>query len=41
VPTDAALFTVRPYDHGHGVPSNDRLDAPLDFIIAGKWWLIG
>ena len=28
-------------DHGHGVPTDDALDAAFDFAIAGKRGLVG
>ena len=32
---DARALLVRPHHHGHGVPADDALDAPLDLAVAG------
>ena len=29
------LSPVGPYNHGHGVPADNRLDAPFDLTVAG------
>jgi len=34
VPPDAALFPVGPNHHGHGIPAEDALHAPLDLPVS-------
>jgi hypothetical protein len=43
VAADARMLAVGSHHHGHGVPADDALDAPLDLAAAGKagWRLTG
>ena len=34
------VVLVGPHDHGHGVPADQALDAPLDLAVAGKGRLL-
>src|SRR5713101_6433731 len=36
VPANVVLDTIGTNHHGQGVPANQALDAPLDFLVAGK-----
>src|SRR5713101_2431552 len=36
VPANIVLDTIGANHHGQGVPANQALDAPLDFLVAGK-----
>jgi hypothetical protein len=33
---DTAIFTVGAHHHGHGVPADDALDAPLNLAVTGE-----
>lgn len=39
MPAQAGIAAIGPYDHRHGIPANDALDAAFDFAAAGKYRL--